>query len=407
SLSDEIDTLEAASVSLAARRADFEILHDYYLMETDRLRSATRLRHTRSAFILSGWVPASMGAEIARGLGERFTVAVELREPNPDEDIPILMENIPLIRPYEVITEMYSTPLPTEIDPNPLMAPFFCILFGLMLNDAGYGLLLVIGCAVMVWGLKVQGNVRRMCLLFIQGGVAGIVSGLLFGSFFGDIVSVVSGQRAAFPTLWFNPLQDPVRMMILSMVLGVIHVFTGMGAKAYMLIRRKRVLDALLDVGSWYMTLIGLGMLAVGGVVGSIGTVMAITGALTIILFSARDSRKFAIRVFKGLYNLYGITGYMSDVLSYTRILALGLAGGVIAMVVNMIGSIAGFGLVGFPLFVVVALGGHVLNLALSVLGAYVHTSRLHYVEFFSKFFEGGGRPWAPLRTRTRYIEIK
>lgn len=155
------------------------------------------------------------------------------------------------------------------------------------------------------------------------------------------------------------------------------------------------------------MTLIGLGMLAVGGVVGSIGTVMAITGALTIILFSARDSRKFAIRVFKGLYNLYGITGYMSDVLSYTRILALGLAGGVIAMVVNMIGSIAGFGLVGFPLFVVVALGGHALNLALSVLGAYVHTSRLHYVEFFSKFFEGGGRPWAPLRTRTRYIEIK
>ena len=403
----EIETLEAQSVVLMARRPDFEVLYDHYAMEIDRLKSAARLRHTRSSFILSGWIPAMLGAETERGLRARFTVAVEQRSPVDGENVPVLVENIPLVRPYEVITSMFSTPMPSEIDPNPLMAPFFVILFGLMLNDAGYGLLLAIGCAVLVWGVKVRGNLRSMSLLMMQGGIAGIAAGLLFGSFFGDIITVASSQRAAFPTIWFNPLEDPVKMMIVSMGLGVIHVFTGMGAKAYMLIRDKKPIDALLDVGSWYFTLIGLGLLAVGGLVGTIGTVMAVTGCIMVVLFSARSSRNPVKRVVKGLYNLYGITGYFSDILSYTRILALGLAGGVIAMVVNMIGSIAGFGIVGIILFILVALGGHTLNIALSVLGAYVHTSRLQYVEFFSKFFEGGGRPWTPLRAQTRYTEIK
>lgn len=407
SLSDSIAEMESESARLAAIRPDFEVLYDHYLMELERLRAAARLRSTREAFVLSGWIPASLGAETERGLLDRFKVAVERRRPLSGEDVPVMMRNIPLVRPYEVITTMFSTPQTSEIDPNPLMAPFFFILFGMMLNDAGYGLLLAAGCALLVWKFKVRGTLRSMCLLLMQGGLSAILSGLLFGGFFGNIVSVVSNERAAFPTLWFNPLEDPVRMMVVSMGLGVLHVFTGMGAKAYMLIRDGKALDAVLDVGSWYALLIGAGLVAVGGTIGNIGAVMALAGAATIILFSARSSRGLFKRIFKGLYNLYGITGYFSDILSYTRILALGLAGGVIAMVVNMIGSIAGFGLVGLPLFIVVALGGHALNIALSALGAYVHTSRLHYVEFFSKFFEGGGRPWTPFSARTRYTEIE
>ena len=407
SLEESVAHREARSIEIAGMRPSFEILYDDCLAEIARLESATRLQHTRSTFVLAGWIPAKMSPETVRGLGDRFTVAVETRKPAPDENVPVLMDNVPLVRPYEAITTMFSTPAPGEIDPNPLMAPFFCVLFGLMVNDAGYGFLLALACGLLVWKFKVRGNLRSMCLLMFQGGIAAMVAGFLFGGFFGDIVSVVSQDRIDFPTLWFSPLENPVLMMAVSLGLGVVHVFTGMGAKAYMLIRDKKPLDALFDVGAWYMTLIGLGMLAVGGVVGKIGTVMAIAGMFMVVFFSARASRSVGKRIFKGLYNLYGITGYLSDILSYSRILALGLAGGVIAMVFNKIGSIAGFGIVGLPLFIVVALVGHTLNIALSLLGAYVHTSRLQYVEFFSKFFEGGGRPWSPLRNQSRYTEIK
>jgi V/A-type H+-transporting ATPase subunit I len=195
-------------------------------------------------------------------------------------------------------------------------------------------------------------------------------------------------------------------MMIVAMGIGVLHVFTGLAAKAYILILRGKPMDAVLDVGSWYLTIIGLGLLAVGGVVGTIGTWMALVGAGTIIFFSARDTKKFVLRCFKGLYNLYGITGYLSDILSYSRILALAMAGSVIAMVFNIMGSIAGWTWIGIPMFILVALAGHGLNLALSTLGAYVHTSRLTYVEFFGKFFEGGGRPFEPLRQKRKHTDV-
>jgi len=402
-----IATAEAECLALArASRDDFEILHDLWLMRLEHARAVAQVGTTGRTFLAVGWVPEKLGAQVEQALRSRFSIAVAMRTPLKGEEFPVLLKNHPLVRPYEVITEMFSTPSTGEIDPNPLLAPFFFLLFGLMLGDAGYGLLLMVGCAALVWGVGVQGNLRRMCLLFIQGSVAAVVSGFLFGSFFGDIVTVASQGRAAFPVVWFDPLTDPIRMLAFSMILGLLHVFTGMGAKAYILILRGQWIDAVLDVGSWFILIVGLGLLVVGGILGTVGLVLAVTGAATIVLFSARDSRKPPIRIFKGLYNLYGITGYFGDILSYSRIMALGLAGGVIAMVVNKMGSIAGFGWTGILVFLVVAVFGHALNLALSTLGAYVHTSRLQYVEFFGKFYEGGGRPWAPLKSRTKYIEI-
>ena len=402
----EIEQLEASRKEAAQFVPELEILHDDATTRLDRLLAEARVGRTGSVFVLSGWVPTPLSETVESALRGRFPVAVELRAPEPGEDFPILLKNHPLVQPYEVITRMFSTPNSSEIDPNPLVAPYFFLLFGMMLGDAGYGLLLALGTAFLIWGVKVQGNMRQMCQFMFQGSFAAIASGLLFGSFFGDIVSVLSGQRVAFPMLWFDPLKDPVRMMIVAMAIGVFHVFTGLAAKAYILILRGKPWDAVLDVGSWYVCLIGLGLIAVGGVVGQVGTWMAIAGSSSVILFSARDTKNFIVRCFKGLYNLYGITGYFSDILSYSRILALGLAGSVIAMVINMMGSIAGFTWIGIPMFILVALAGHGLNLALSTLGAYVHTSRLTYVEFFGKFFEGGGRPWEPLRSRRKHTDI-
>ncbi len=403
----ELDESEAACMAMGtASLVDFEILHDLWFMKLEHANANTRLGETGSTFVISGWVPEGLSQKVEQGLHSRFTVAIATRPPMPGEDFPVLLKNHPLVRPYEVITEMFSTPSTGEIDPNPLLAPFFFVLFGLMLGDAGYGLLLAAGSAALVWGVGVQGNMRRMCLLFIQGSLAGIVSGLMFGSFFGDIVTVTSQNRISFPTLWFNPLTDPIRMLAFSMILGVLHILTGMCAKAYVLILKGKIVDAVLDVGSWFALFLGFGLLAVGGIVGKIGTGLVLVAVLSIIWFSARDSKRPAIRIFKGIYNLYGITGYFGDVLSYSRIMALGLAGGVIAMVINKMGSIGGFGFFGIVVFIVVAVFGHALNLALSTLGAYVHTSRLQYVEFFGKFYEGGGQAWAPLRSRTKYTEI-
>jgi len=401
-----IEALEAERFEAAQWVQEFEILLDGATTRQERLLAEARVGRTGSVFVLSGWVPAPISATVESALQGSFPVAVELRKPEPGEDFPILLRNARLVQPYEVITRMFSTPNSSEIDPNPLVAPYFFLLFGMMLGDAGYGLLLALGTAFLIWGVKVQGNMRQMCQFMFQGSFAAIVSGLLFGSFFGDIVSVLSGQKAAFPQLWFDPLKDPVRMMVVAMVIGVFHVFTGLAAKAYILVLRGKPWDAVLDVGSWYVCLIGLGLIAVGGVIGMVGTGMAILGSATIILFSARDSKRFLVRCFKGLYNLYGITGYFSDILSYSRILALGLAGSVIAMVINMMGSIAGFTWIGIPMFILVALAGHGLNLALSTLGAYVHTSRLTYVEFFGKFFEGGGHAFEPLRQKRKHTDV-
>ena len=405
-IQDGIEALEKERLEAAAEVPSFEILLDGRTDLLARLQAEARVGRAGGVFVLSGWVPAPIAATVESALQGAFPVAVELRDPEPGEEFPVLLRNRALVRPYEVVTRMFSTPNAGEIDPNPLVAPYFFLLFGLMLGDAGYGLLLAAGCALLVWGVKVQGNMRQMCLFMFQGSFAAIGSGLLFGSFFGDFVSVVSSGRAAFPKIWFDPLLDPVKMMIVAMAIGVVHVFTGLAAKAYILILRGKWLDAVLDVLPWYLTLIGLGLLALGGVVGTVGTVMALTGAGMVILFSARDSKRFLLRIGKGLYNLYGITGYFSDILSYSRILALALAGSVIAMVVNMMGSIAGFSWIGVPLFILVALAGHGLNLALSTLGAYVHTSRLTYVEFFGKFFEGGGRPFEPLAGKRKHTDI-
>jgi V/A-type H+/Na+-transporting ATPase subunit I len=401
-----IEALETERFEAAQWVPELEILLDGAMTRLERLQAESRVGRTGSVFVLSGWVPTPIAPTVESALQGAFPVAVEMRKPEPGEDFPVLLKNNRFVQPYEVVTRMFSTPNSSEIDPNPLVAPYFFLLFGMMLGDAGYGLLLALGTAFLIWGVKVQGNMRQMCQFMFQGSFAAIVSGLLFGSFFGDFVSVVSTQRFAFPQLWFDPLKDPIRMMMVAMGIGVVHVFTGLAAKAYILVLRGKPMDAVLDVLPWYMTLVGLGLLFVGGVAGQVGTWLALAGAGTIILFSARDTKNFILRCFKGLYNLYGITGYFSDILSYSRILALALAGSVIAMVVNMMGSIAGWNWIGIPMFILVALGGHGLNLALSTLGAYVHTSRLTYVEFFGKFFEGGGRPFAPLSQKRKHTDV-
>ena len=256
--------------------------------------------------------------------------------------------------------------------------------------------------------------------------VWGLFWGVLFGGYFGDAVNIISktffGREVSIPALWFVPLNDPMKMLICSMIFGVIHLFLGLGIKGYMYLKNKDTLGFVCDVVLWYMMLIGLVLILLPTeLFGSIAQVqivfppavsmlakwMAIIGAVGILCMSARTTKNPVLRLALGAYDLYNISGWLSDVLSYSRLLALGLATGVIASVVNQMGSMFGGGPVGAVLFIIIFCFGHLFNLAINLLGAYVHTCRLQYVEFFGKFYEGGGREFSPFKQNTKYVDIK
>lgn len=407
----EIEALTAGCETIAACISDFEIIYDHASILLEKALTETKLFHTGYTFILKGWIPSHLTESVEKALGRDYFVAFSHERATSEDEYPILLKNHPLIKPYEVITEMFSSPSTKDVDPNPIMAPFFLLFFSMMLSDAGYGLVLAAGCALLIWKFQVTGNLRKMCLFMLQGGLVSVIWGLLFGGFFGDILTVASSGRFSFPTIWFNPIENPIKLMIWSMLFGTMHLFAGMLTKAYILIVTGKWIDAVLDIFTWIIVIIGLGFLLAGSTTGLpllavAGKYMAIGGGAVLLLFGGRANKNPIMRILNGITGLYSITGYFSDILSYTRILALSLATGVIAMVVNMLGGIAGFGFVGILLFIVVGLLGHTLNLALSTLGCYVHTSRLQYVEFFSKFYEGGGRIWNPLSIKTKYIQI-
>ncbi len=398
----EQDRLEEENAALAQNGPDFELLYDLLLIRKDRQQAVATLPSSRNTFWLTGWIPSEQVSRVKTRLNNRFLVALESRPAQQGEEHPILLQNKPFARAFETIVTMFSAPTVQEGDPTPVLAPFFFIFFGLMLGDVGYGFVLSAFCAVLIWKLKIKSQMVHMLFLC---GLSSIVWGFLFGSFFGDMLPVLSQNQLIPKPLWFNPMENATKLMIWSMVFGVIHLFAGMAMNIHMLFQLGRGKDALLDIIPWYLILTGGGLM-LGQFGGKTGLVLIVVGAAIIVLFGGREAKNPIMRFLKGLLALYDVTGYFSDILSYTRILALVLATSVIAMVVNLLGFLVGPTAFGFVVFAVIALGGHLLNLALSSLSAYVHTCRLHYVEFFGKFYEGGGQLWEPLRMKTQYVSL-
>ena len=307
------------------------------------------------------------------------------------------------------------------------MSVFNVFLFGMMLSDAAYGAIMAVACG---WALlkfpRMGEGMKKSLQLFFWCGLSTLVWGVLFGGYFGDVVNVVSrtffGHEVGAPALWFAPLDDPMRLLVYSLAIGVVHLFVGFGIKGYLSLRDKKYMDFLCDTVLWYLLLVGLLLMLIpSSIFASIiqmtivfppalnflAKAMAIVGAVGILLMSGRANKNFALRIALGAYDLYNISGWLSDVLSYSRLLALGLATGVIAQVINQMASMFGGGVVGAILFAVIFVIGHALNMAINMLGAYVHTNRLQYVEFFGKFYEGGGRAFAPFKENTKYTSIK
>lgn len=387
-------------------RESLQVLFDYLNYRINRADAENHLLITRNLFVLKGYLPTDRAEQVRKELQTDFTVFVAFSEVDPETDeIPTLLHNNKVVEPYETITDMYSTPNYEELDPNALMAPFYFLFFGMMVSDAGYGLVTALLCWFVVKRYKPEGFMRKIITLIGFGGVSTLFWGIMFGGYFGDTISIVTNGAVNIPPVLFNPLDDPMKLLVLSFALGVIHIFVGIGAKVYLCFRRKRYAEGIAN-GSWILIISGLPMLLLGGVMGEVGKWMAVAGVAALILTKGWDEKNIFKKITSGISGLMDITSYFSDILSYSRLLALGLSTGVIASVVNTMGTLGGNSVAGWITYVIVFLIGHTFNMVINLLGAYVHTSRLQYVEFFGKFFEGGGIPFSPLQIQSKYIKL-
>lgn len=398
--------------SLYPLKAGIECLYDQLIMERDHEKTKERLVKTRRTFCLEGWVPETCMEAVNKVLSDNGC-CFEYRDPEDGENVPILTVNNSLVDPFEAVTEMYSLPDYRGVDPTKYFALFYAMFFGIMLSDAGYGIVIAVACFILLRKFALEGMTYRMIKMFFYCGLSTVFWGALFGGWFGDFFQVaaktVFNKDITISPIWFNPIDDPTRLLIWSLVFGVIHLFLGMGIKAGMLIKRGQWKDAVFDIFSWYMVITGGAMWLAGSSISQAivkpGMYLAIAGAVILLLTGGRNNKGIG-KVTGGLSALYSITSYISDILSYSRLLALGLATGVIATVVNTMGSLAGGGVFGTIVLLVVFVIGHTFNLAINALGAFVHSSRLQYIEFFGKFYEDGGDEFDPLRKNTKYIRI-
>jgi len=403
----EIDVLDAQASEVEKQAEelfkhtdDLEILLDILSVKQDREAQTEKLFKTREAFFLKGWAPARDEALIRDRLAKvTDAFSIDFEDIGKDEPYPVAFANPAIVRPFEMITKLYSMPNHSSIDSNIHMAPFFFTFFGIMLGDAAYGLIMAVLGVYFTKRLKLKGDAWRMGSLIALLGVATFIWGAIFGSWFGD-----AGARIGIAPIWFDPLSEPMLMLGLCFGLGFIQIFTGMALKAWINIKRGLYLDAIFDQGLWYMLLIGLVLMLTP--VSTIGSYMSVIGAVGLVLTQGRSQKGIISKFTTGLLSLYNVSAYLSDVLSYSRLFALGLATAVIGMVFNQLGEMLGASWFTFIFAIAVVVVGHVFNIAVSALGAYVHSSRLQYIEFFGKYFEGGGRAFRPLSIKTKFTEI-
>ena len=414
-ISAEKEAVDKSITGLVSFKEEIQLYHDHLIIERDKNKILSSMLKTDTTFFIEGWVPEACKEGVQKVLDE-YRCWYDFKKPEEGEDFPILLKNNAFAEPFESITELYSLPATSNIDPTTVMAPFYVLFFGMMLGDVGYGLMFSLGCYLILKKFDIEGTFGKMLKVFFWGGISTIFWGVMYGSWFGD--GLVVGAKHLFNInlpityLWVDPLKEPMTVLLVSFVMGLVHLFVGMGMSAYMSIRDGHLMDALMDVGLWYLFIIGPilwlagDMIIPGSVLSVIGKWMTIASAIGLVLTQGRAKPNIVGKLTSGVLSLYGITGYLGDVLSYSRLLALGLATGVISSVLSLIGSM-GSGISGAILFILVFIFGHILNFAINGLGSFVHSARLQYVEFFGKFYEGGGDAFAPFTKKTKYIKIK
>ena len=426
-LNKKIEEIEEEIKGCAKFREELKVIGDYYRMRAKKYEILGTLPQSQRTFVISGYIPKKAAGAVEKAIGGHYDCVIDIDELKEDEEPPTVLQNNAFSSSVEGVLEAYGLPHKGEFDPTTIMSFFYVFFFGMMLSDAAYGAIVAIACFVVLKKYpRMSASMHKSIKLFMFCGLSTIVWGILFSGYFGDAVDVIGrtffGVEVSVPPLWFAPLNDPMKLLIYSMAFGLVHLFVGLGIKGYMQIKDKQYLDFFCDVVLWFIFLIGLIMMLIPSdifasiaqvkivfppVLNTLAKALSIIGAVGLLLMSGRSSKNPVLRLALGAYDIYNITGWLSDVLSYSRLLALGLATGVIASVVNQMGSMLGGGIVGAIGFAIIFVIGHAMNLSINLLGAYVHTNRLQFVEFFGKFYEGGGRPFEPFETDTKYVDIK
>lgn len=407
-LKDEILKLERIVKDLSKNLSSLQVVYDYLLNKKIRISASEKFLMTERVNVIKGFIPTEMADEFSQIVKKTLDniCYLEIEEADDsDPDIPILLENSKFTQSFEALTGMFSLPRYNEIDPTPYLAPFYLIFFGMMAADLGYGIVMLLGTFIVLKKFNLSETTKQFIRFFYYLSFSVIAWGAIYGSIFGGIIPMKG---------LIDPAEDYMSLLIISIIFGLIHVFFALGLKAYVLIRDGQIKDALFDVGFWYLALVGgIGLLVnilvdLPPIVATLAKVDMIVGMLGIVATGGRESDTIVGKIGGGIYELYGISGYVGDFVSYSRLMALGLAGGFIAGAVNMMaGMLAENGIIGIIGAALIFIFGQAFNLGLSLLGAYVHTIRLTFVEFFGKFYDGGGKSFNLFRSTPKYINLK
>ncbi len=408
---------------------DIKKLHDFYMIEAEKAAASNAYPVTASTFVAEGWVPKPSAEALVSKVGEAGgAVAILLDDVRDGDDPPTLYKENRILAPYQSLTDGYSPPSYFEFDPSPFTAFFFFVFFGLMTADMGYGIVLTVGAFLAVGIMKPEKGMKNLMLLIGYSSIAAIVWGILFGSVFGLSFGDIAGLFGASgvpSALWFNPMDDPIQLMILSLLFGVVHITCGYCLHFAGNITNKKITDALFDDGFQIVTYVGVfllvlwlgnpkdGMFMIDSYPEAFsalltpGLIIMAAGLVGTVLTKGRKKPSIGGKIVTGLSGLYGIVNILSDVLSYARLFGITIASCAIAFAFNIIiEMVSGFGIAIIPIAVVLAVILHAFNMAMGVLSAYVHNARLQYLEFYGKFYTGDGHTFVPLGGKTKYVRF-
>lgn len=395
--------------SYANRREDLELAldqaHQYLMLEEAKERGLS----DGTVVLLQGWMPAEREKQVQKAL-EGFACAFHSAEPTAGDEPPTLLKNPKWMAPINVVTEMYSLPVYRGIDPNPLIFWFYIFFFGFMFADVAYGLILLAIALFVIRKWDPRGAVGQLMHLGVYLGISTFLCGIFTGGFFGNAIEVIAQTFFSLPMtalpLWvqrfsagfvFSPLTSPMAVLYATLLIGVVQLVFGQLVHIYMEARDGHPLAGLMDTVPWWVFFAGIGVWLFQG-----SAALFLLGVLLLILTQGRTKHGFWAKLAGGVASLYGVTNWLSDVLSYSRLMALMLATSVIATVINTLGALPGSLIAFIPVFVI----GHLFNIAVNLIGTYVHAARLQYLEFYGKFYKEGGIPFQPLTYQTKYTDV-
>jgi V/A-type H+-transporting ATPase subunit I len=421
SIKEKREIISSASRKLYKENLSLYLAFDYLSILKSRKDIEIYLKMTKKVIIIEGWILEKDIDRMKKSLSDKTNeLEMIFSAPGENDDIPVALDNNKFVEPFESITELYGIPKYKEFDPTPLFAPFYFIFFGMCLSDAGYGLVITV---LSYWALvkfEFEGMVKKFLGLFFLGGLSTFIMGAIMGSWMGDTLNYLPNNFLFIKTFLvdtialLDPIKNPMPLLLISLSLGVIQIYTGFIIKFVANIKENKIKTGLMDQGSWLLLISGLLLSVLANTIGSLAGFKIITkyiiwaGLLSVVITQGRSNKNIFLKAAGGVLSLYDIIGYFSDILSYSRLFALGLSTAVLAVVVNnFVMLFKDIPFVGIIIAALVFIVGHFFNMLISGMGAFIHSTRLQYVEYFTKFYEGGGTHFRPFKVITKYIKVQ